>query len=706
MVMLAGCGGGGSGKSDALSVQMQADRAVVGDGRSQLVFARSGWSAQWQDAQGRLIVRDAPDTGADTQGNPDYASNDDVANGIDRAYPGTPEISYRPWSYLTAQGWQRVTGWSDLQVQGDRIELQAQTSDGAGAVLGYRFATDGSIEAHFRPLAAAVAAVSTAWDSPAAQRYFGGGQRFSAFNLRGTSLPLWISHGPNSNRQSSTNEIAAGFFWCPCGWGAGAPSDARGEINFAERAERDDAVRLMQETDALDVVLYRGAPADIVSLHTARAGRPQWTPPDWMWQPMVWQDSDTSTESVRALVTGMKTREIPLGAVWLDNPWDAGKASFEFDPARFADPDALIREVHEQGVRFMVWLSPFVNGPLLEEAAGKGWMVTGTRPDGNDATYYPERGIDPHLDFTHPDAVAWWQDGLRRLIRRGVDGVKVDRGEEDLSDDSVWHNGMHNRLNHNAYVDRYHRAIFESFKAERPDGDFTILARGGWNGSGRWSGHWAADNTSLPGDLGLGQALRSLLSLSVSGFPFNGSDIGGYAGMRQDMGESAYGNPLLLPTEATYMRWTQLGAFSPSMQTPVPPWWVTQRAIDNYRRYAVLHDRLVPYIAAAAKLSVEQGVPIVRPMPYAYPDDADAIAVEDQYLFGPDLLVAPITQLLLIDLGVRSVYLPAGRWRDFWTGETLQGPQRLTVQVPSEQIPLYVREGAQLPPGVAADQLP
>ncbi len=193
--LLSACGG--SSESGGLRLQMLADRAVVDDGRSQLVFARSGWSAQWQDAQGRLIVRDAPATGTDTQSNPDYASNDDVANGIDRAYPGTPEISYRPWSYLTAQGWQRVTGWSDLQVQGDRIELQAQTSDGAGAVLSYRFAADGSIEAHFRPLAAAVAAVSTAWDSPAAQRYFGGGQRFSAFNLRGTSLPLWISHGPN-----------------------------------------------------------------------------------------------------------------------------------------------------------------------------------------------------------------------------------------------------------------------------------------------------------------------------------------------------------------------------------------------------------------------------------------------------------------------------------------------------------------------------
>lgn len=692
----------------ALTQKLSDTHYEVSDGRTRLLVAREGVAVRWEQLGGRQLVADAPATGAAVQDNPDYARDNDREDGIDRAYPGLPDQSYRALAYRTAAGWQHATALRDPVIEAEVVSFRVDTSDGLGALLRYRFAADQSLELRFVPAASDVQAVSTAWASPAGERYYGGGQRFSAFNLRGTSLPLWISHGPRSNRATSTNEIAASFFWSPAGWGAWAPSDARGEINFAERAERDDALRLMQEAEVLEVVLYRGTPREMLAAHTARAGRPQWTPPDWMWRPMVWQDSDTTTESVRALVQGMKDREIPLGAVWLDNPWDAGKGSHDFDPVRFEDPDALIREIRGQGVRFMVWLSPFVTGPFFDEASARGWTVTGTRPDNNDATYFPVRGIDPHLDFTHPEAAAAWRERLRALIRRGVDGFKVDRGEEDLSDESVWHNGLPNRLNHNAYVERYQRTIFEALLAERPDGDFAIFSRGGWNGSTQWTGHWAADNGSFFGELGLTQALRSLLSLSVSGFPFNGSDIGGYAGLRQDQGEAVGGIPLLTPGETLYIRWTQLGAFSPSMQTPVPPWWVNERTAQVYRRYAVLHDRLVPYIADAARQAIEQGVPIVRPMPYEYPDQPLALEAEDQYLFGPDLLVAPVTTLLDGGLlvGARSVFIPPGRWINFWTGAIQEGPRRIPVLAPLDQIPLFVREGAVLPPGVSRAELP
>jgi alpha-D-xyloside xylohydrolase len=393
--------------------------------------------------------------------------------------------------------------------------------------------------------------------------------------------------------------------------------------------------------------------------------------------------------------------------VWLDNPWDAGQGSFDFDPARFADPDGLIKQVHDKGVRLMVWLSPYVNGTFQTDATAKGRIITGTRPDNNEATYYPPRGLSVHVDFSNPDAYAWWRDGLQALVARGVDGVKVDRGEEDLSDDSVWHNGLPNRLNHNAYIDAYHHAIFDAFHAARPSDDFVILARGGWNGSARWAGHWEADNQSAPGDDGLTQALRGLISQSMSGFAFTGGDVGGYAGARQNAGEAGFNNLNLTPTEGTYIRWTELGALSPVMQTPVPPWWVTDHAITVYRRYATLHDRLVPYIAAAAKQTIADGTPIVRPLPYMYPNDPQAVKADDEYLFGPDLLVAPATSELAVQgLGARTVYFPAGKWRDFWTGRVFEGPLTRTDVPAVDTLPLYVRDGAVLPPGVSAAELP
>lgn len=708
LLRLAACGGSSGDGVDLptpLRVSETPQQYTISDGRTTVEIDRAQLLLRWRSVDGAALIADAAPSGA--MKNPDYATFDDRQDGIDKAYPGLPTVTYQPYAYRVGDAWHAAVKPLAVSVQERTATVELQTDDGAGATLRITFAEDGTLRLRYAPKATAVVAVSTVWRAGEGDAYFGGGQRFSSFNLRGTALPLWISHGPGSNREGSTNEIAAPFFWCPCGWGAAIDSDARGEIIFARGNERADAVRVTIEAEALDLVYYRGTPREIVAAHTARVGRPRWSPPDWMWRPMVWQDSDTTSDTVRALVDGMQSRGIPLGAVWLDNPWDAGKASFDFDPARFADADALIEEVHDKGVRFMVWLSPFVSGDAQTLATQNGWTVTGTRRDGNDATYYPARGIDPHLDFTHADAEAWWRDGLRRLIRRGVDGVKVDRGEEDLSDDSVWHNGLPNRLNHNAYIGRYHQAIFEAFRAERPDGDFAIFARGGWNGSAQWAGHWAADNSSFLGEAGLTQALRSLLSLSVSGFAFSGADIGGYAGLRQDMGDAAGGIPLLPPDEPTYLRWTQLGALSPIMQTPVPPWWVSERAVRVYRRYATLHDRLVPYIAAAAKRTLDDGTPIVRPLPYAVPGDAKAVAADDEYLFGDDLLVAPATRLVHgAELSTRSVYLPAGKWRDFWSGAMYEGPLTRLETIGLEKLPLYVRDGATLPDGVAAGELP
>ncbi|HVE10027.1 MAG TPA: TIM-barrel domain-containing protein [Paraburkholderia sp.] len=704
-------GGSGSGASASTGLSLsQTDRQfVISDGTTTLTLDRNDWHARWS-MTGTTLFEDAAAAaaGAQTQlTNPDYVRFNNLLNGINQAYPGLPQVTYQPLAYLNGAQWHYATGVGAVQVAGNVATASLTTDDGLGATLTFTYAADGSVKLHYVPAAANVTAVSTAWASPDGQAWFGGGQRFSSTNLRGTALPLWISHGPDSNRQTSTNEIAASFFWSPSGSGAAIDSDARGEIVFAKSDERTDAVRATIENNALDIVYYRGTPAQILSAYTARVGRPQWTPPSWMWRPMVWQDGDTSTDSVNQLVDGMQSRNIPLGAVWLDNPWDAGQGSFNFDPTRFADPDGMIQQLHAKNIRLMVWLSSYYNGTFATDAQAKGWTITGTRPDNNDATYYPPRGLDIHVDFTNPDAYAAWRDGLRGLIRRGVDGVKVDRGEEDLSDTSVWHNGLPNRLNHNAYIDAYHHAIFDAFNAERPNGDFVILARGGWNGSMRWAGHWEADNQSEPGDDGLTQALRGLESQAMSGFSFTGGDIGGYAGGRQNTGAAGESNPLLTPTEGTYIRWTELGALSPVMQTPVAPWWVSENAVAVYRRYATLHDRLVPYIAAAAQQNINDGTPIVRPLPFAYPNDASAVAADDEYLFGPDLLVAPATSVLTtLGIGTRQVYLPAGTWHDFWTGQTLAGPQTLTIVPDMDKIPLYVRDGATLPAGVSAAELP
>lgn len=693
-----------------ITVSETATSITATDGTASFTIPKA--SARYSVSRGGITVQAADPTLPDPATNPDYTTCDNISNGIDRCYPGLEDVSYRPLAYRTAAGWQRATGSAVASVGRRTLHLALSTSDGEGAMLDVSFPEDAAIEFVYAPKASGILAVADAVAAVAGEGYFGAGQRFTRFNLTGLAVPLWISHGLLADRYTSTNEIAVPFFWSPRGWGLWSAQDERGELNFANPTERVDAVHVLREASVLKQVFYFGTPQQILATHTARSGRPKWTPADWMWRPMIWQDEDTSTDSVMALINGMKSRAIPLGAVWLDNPWDAGRASFDFASDRFAEPDRLIADVHAAGVKLMVWLSPYVGGEARTFAESQGWVITGVRADNNDATYLPARSLDAHLDFTNPAAFAWYRDGLRRLVRRGVDGVKLDRCEEDLSDTSVWANGLPNAANHNPYCTLYQQASYEAFALERPPvngvSDFALMARGGWTGASQFTGHWAGDNISVSGELGLAQALRSLLSLSASGFPWNAADMGGYVGLRQDMGEAAFGNPLLPPTPNTYIRWVQLGALSPVMQGAIPPWWVSDEAIAIYRTYATLHDRLAPYTDALARESIASGTPIVRPMAFAYPTDTVAAVLEDQYLYGPDLLVAPIIgEALEAGTVARTVYLPSGdRWVDFWSGMEHPGGLTIPVVVPLAQLPIFVRKGAMLPQGVSAAELP
>jgi len=442
------------------------------------------------------------------------------------------------------------------------------------------------------------------------------------------------------------------------------------------------------EDDSLSYRIYTGSPQGMLSAYTARAGRPEAPPPVWAFRPAYWMDEGNTQVAIEDYVERLRSENIAAGAFWIDNPWETHKGDFAPDPKRFPDFDGMISRLHAGGVRVVTWASPFVEpesriGPQI---TGGGHLVEGTGE--NDATYLPPRGLDPHLDLTDPAGVDTWTRAAEDLLRRGVDGFKADRGEEDLGEGSRWANGKPNRLNHNDYVTSYHRALREACKqAGKPD--CFVIARGGSAGTQRYSTAWAGDNLSGPGATGLGQALRSLLSLSVSGQPVSGSDIGGYTGTRSDAGDG-------FPTKDLFIRWTQLGALSPIMQTLYAPWEFDAETVQIFRRYAAFHALLAPSLERWSREASQTGVPIVRPLLLAFPGDPIAVRTDDQYLLGPDLLVAPLTEA---GSGpeTRPVYVPAGRWRDVWTGEVVEGPRNLVVTSPLDRLPLYARVGGQVP---------
>jgi alpha-D-xyloside xylohydrolase len=676
-----------------LPATAQADQVVLRSRGMQVVIERDPWRLQVLDAGGHPVLTEAgpPAPGADPFPNPDHGLYRDPVDGVDIAYNGLETVTYRPLSYLRAGAWQHVTAVRRVHGGGRAARLDVATSDGLGASVTVRLA-DAGAQLSVQP-PPGTTAVEEAFAKAPGDRVFGGGQRMSAVEQTGRSIPLWISHGPGADRYVSTNEIAIPFLLSSGGWGLAAEGTARGELNVGVPAERPDALNVVLEDDRLDLDLLAGQPADVLAAYTRRAGRPEAAPPDWAFQPMFWQDSDINQQAAETEVARLKAAGIPIGAWWIDNPWERRHGDFAPDPGRFPDFEGMLARLHAQGVHVMAWVSPFVPDDFP-------YRVGNIAPTG-DQTYLGGRGTEQHADLTDPRALEAETAAAARLLARGVDGFKLDRGEEDLGDGSTWANGAPSRLNHNAYVVAYDQAMREACRRARPD--CFLIARGGYAGTPRYVASWAADNLSAPGPAGLDQALNSLLSLSLSGQPVSGSDAGGYTGTRKD---SASPTAADSPTKATFLRWTALSALSPIMETDLDPtskFGGDPEVVADFRRFALLHSRLAPYLADAARSAQQTGMPIARPLVLAYPDDPVAVATTDEYLLGPDLLVAPLTSAAG-ELGIdgRRVYLPAGGWTDPWTGAHLQGPITVPVAMGLDRAPLYIRDGARLPSNLFA----
>jgi alpha-D-xyloside xylohydrolase len=290
------------------------------------------------------------------------------------------------------------------------------------------------------------------------------------------------------------------------------------------------------------------------------------------------------------------------------------------------------------------------------------------------------------LDFTNPEAADWFKDLHRPLLRMGVDVFKTDFGE-DIPSDAVFSNGQTGAAMHNLYPLLYNRTVFEVTQEEKGYG--VVWGRSAFAGSQQyplvWSGDPAADFQSLA------STIRGGLSAGLSGLPFWSNDIGGYRGT---------------PSAELYVRWAQFGLFCSHSRmhgdSPREPWAFGEEAVSLVRKYALLRYELFPYIYSAAFEAGLKGLPVLRALPLAFPDDPNVFDKDLEYMFGPWFLVAPVIE----PDGNRGVYLPEGIWFDYWAGDRLEGPQNLRLRVPLDILPLYVRAGAIIPRMPRARRIP
>jgi alpha-D-xyloside xylohydrolase len=445
-------------------------------------------------------------------------------------------------------------------------------------------------------------------------------------------------------------------------------------------------------------VLTDPTPAARLRRYLALTGRPELLPP---WAYGFWKSRDVYEHQHDAEEDfhGCRWHGIPLDALVLDSPWETHYNTWEPNPHQFPDFAGMVARWRAAGVRTVVWVTPWVNldsadgqvapdpasrrlarepAPTYDEGARRGLFVRGA--DGAPHVGRWWMGSGSMVDFTDPEAEAWWRAQAVATLRLGVEGIKADDGEGYyVADDLRFADGSTGARAAWRYGLLYRRSMRRALEDAHGPGRGVVFGRSGWAGQQAVGHLWAGDQAS---DF---WSLRTLVAATIaaaaSGFSNWSHDVGGYLGRRLvDR----------CPPELL-VRWAQLGCFTPLMQAhgrlQQEPWTYDARTLALYRGYVLVHEMLNPYLRAAAATAARCGLPIVRPASLL----GAGWEVADAYGLGPALWVAPVVEEGAQE---REAWLPDGAWIEAWSGERVTGGREVVAPAPLHAVPVWVRAGA------------
>jgi Alpha-glucosidases, family 31 of glycosyl hydrolases len=597
---------------------------------------------------------------------------------------------------------------ADVRVDGDRVRVDAgavvaelcldpwhlRFVDRTGAPLVEQSRGEWDISGRLRNLPfgrslvdGTVAAYHESFVAPGDERFVGFGEKFTPLDKRGQRALMWNFDAFGSESDRAHKNIP--LYLSNRGYGILVDSGMPVEFDVCQSTH--SCVQILVPDDLIDYYVLAGpTPAEILDRYDSLTGRPA-LPPKWAFG--TWISSGflaDSQERVLERARRIRERGIPCDVLHLDCYWQVAGAwsDLRWDAAHFPDPAGMLATLAAQGFRVCLWMNPYLmtGSPLYADAAAAGYFLR--RPDGSvyvADTWHGSHPAGAIVDFTNPEAVAWFSGLLRPLLEQGVAVFKTDFAE-GVPADAVASNGMTGVELHNVYSLLFNDVV--SAVTEEVAGHRMVWARSSYLGGQRHAAQWSGDvNATYPA---MASTLRGGLSHGLSGVPFWSHDTGGFHGT---------------PTADLYVRWAQFGALSPLVRlhgtTSRLPWDfpadAERDAVDALR----LRYRLLPYLYSAAVVAARTGTPMLRALLVDSPDDPAAWGAELEYRLGTDLLVAP----MISQDGTRYVYLPAGDWVDFWTGEVHPGGRHLRVAPPRHQIPLFVRYGALIPVAPPADRI-
>ncbi len=562
---------------------------------------------------------------------------------------GTIEIHKYPWRIVLKDKKGKIL--TETRTIGDNDSTQVK-------ILPFNFIKRGSDNSR---------SINPVFSFAPQERIYGCGESFTSLNKAGQKVLLYVTDPQGPETEGQYKPVP--FYFSNRGYGVFMHTSAPVTCDFGKTYIGTQSMYMGDEN--MDYFIFFGEPKDILNEYTDITGKSPMLP---LWTFGTWMSRITyfSQKEGLDIAKNLRSHKIPADVIHFDTGWFGTdwQCDYQFAKDRFPNPVAMLKQMKDMGFHVDLWQLPYFTpkNKFFKELIYNNMEVK------NAAGGMPYE--DVVLDLSNPSTVKWYQDKIAGLIRQGVSAIKCDFGEA-APYNGVYYSGEGGLYEHNLYPLRYNKALWEAVKQNTGDG--VIWARSAWAGSQRYPLHWGGDaattNTGFIGDL------RGGLSFGLSGFSFWSHDMGGF---------------VTASPEDIYRRWLPFGFLSSHTRAhgapPTEPWLISESFTDAFRDCAEMKYKLMPYVYAQAKDCSEKGLPMVRALFVEYPDDPGAWLVEDEYLFGSQILVAP-----LLESGTsRSCYLPKGKWIDYQDGTVYEGGYQ-TIKVGKIPAVILVRDGSLIP---------